>query len=143
MLAASPLLFSESVEPAPTMLCNSSMNKTMLGSLLALSITFLSLSSKLPRRLEPATMSLIFTEIMCMFAILAGTLPEAILSAKPSTIEVLPTPAGPIKTGLFFLRLDKISITLSICSSRPITGSNLLFFASSTKSSPIGFSFGF
>ena len=87
-------------------------------------------------------MSLMFTEMICMLAILAGTLPEAILSAKPSTIEVLPTPAGPIKTGLFFLRLERISITLSICSSRPITGSNLLFLASSTKSTPIGFSLG-
>src|SRR5437867_579050 len=33
--------------------------------------------------------------------------------ANPSTIAVLPTPGSPIRTGLFFLRRDRISITRS------------------------------
>ena len=36
----------------------------------------------------------------------SGTSLFIILKAKPSTIAVFPTPGSPIKTGLFFVRLD-------------------------------------
>ena len=38
-------------------------------------------------------------------------------------MAVLPTPGSPIKTGLFFVFLDKILVILLTSSSRPITGS--------------------
>ena len=44
--------------------------------------------------------------------------------ASPSTIAVLPTPGSPIRTGLFFLRRERISITRSISFWRPIVGSS-------------------
>ena len=43
--------------------------------------------------------------------------------ANPSTTAVLPTPASPIKTGLFLVRRFKISTTRLISLSRPMTGS--------------------
>src|SRR5215211_4747765 len=43
----------------------------------------------------------------------------------PSTMAVLPTPGSPIRTGLFLVRLDRISIVVSTSSARPITGSSL------------------
>ncbi len=48
--------------------------------------------------------------------------------AKPSTIAVFPTPGSPTSTGLFFVRRERICITRSISSARPITGS--IFFCS-------------
>ena len=38
---------------------------------------------------------------------------------------VFPTPGSPIRTGLFFVRRDKICMTRSISFSRPMTGSSL------------------
>ena len=46
-------------------------------------------------------------------------------SASPSTTAVLPTPGSPIRTGLFFLRLDRICMIRSISVWRPTTGSSL------------------
>ena len=54
-------------------------------------------------------------------------------------MAVLPTPASPIKTGLFFVFLESILITLRISLSLPITGSSLWFLASSTRSEPYFF----
>ena len=65
-----------------------------------------------------------------------GTLPSTILDASPSTIAVLPTPGSPTNTGLFFLRLPNICITLRISSSLPITGSNFLLIAKSVTLVP-------
>src|SRR6476469_6211705 len=45
--------------------------------------------------------------------------------ARPSTIVVLPTPGSPMRTGLFFVRRDRICMTRSISCSRPMTGSSL------------------
>src|SRR5438128_844090 len=39
-------------------------------------------------------------------------------------MAVLPTPGSPIRTGLFFLRRDRISMTRSISFCRPIVGSS-------------------
>ena len=38
----------------------------------------------------------------------SGTSPRAIFLASPSAIAVLPTPGSPIRTGLFFVRRDRI-----------------------------------
>src|SRR5437870_13889432 len=46
-------------------------------------------------------------------------------AARPSTTAVLPTPGSPIRTGLFFVRRDRICITRSISVARPTTGSSL------------------
>mgnify|MGYP007070041045 CR=1 FL=1 len=61
---------------------------------------------------------------------------EATESARPSTTAVFPTPGSPIKTGLLFVLRHKTCITLLISFSRPITGSNSPFLASSVKSVP-------
>ena len=49
-------------------------------------------------------------------------------------MAVLPTPGSPISTGLFFLRRDRISITRSISSARPMVGSSSPWRASSVRS---------
>ena len=56
--------------------------------------------------------------------------------ASPSTTAVLPTPASPIRTGLFLVRRFKISTTRAISLSRPITGSILPWRASSVMLIP-------
>ena len=52
-----------------------------------------------------------------------GTSPAAIRSANPSTTAVLPTPASPVRIGLFCRRRIRMSITWRISASRPMTGS--------------------
>ena len=84
----------------------------------------------------PWTSDTTFNEIIRLFWSLAGTEPSTISWARPSTTAVLPTPASPIKTGLFLVLLFKISITRAISLSRPITGSILPFLARAVKSVP-------
>ena len=74
--------------------------------------------------------------MILLFCNLAGTEPSTISCANPSTTAVLPTPASPIKTGLFLVLLFKISITRAISLSRPITGSIFPFLARAVKSVP-------
>ena len=52
-----------------------------------------------------------------------GTSPCAMRWAKPSTTAVLPTPASPIRIGLFCRRRISTSITWRISASRPMIGS--------------------
>ena len=52
-----------------------------------------------------------------------GTSPAAMRSAKPSTTAVLPTPASPVRIGLFCRRRVRMSMTWRISKSRPRTGS--------------------
>ena len=47
----------------------------------------------------------------------------AIRAAKPSTTAVLPTPASPVRIGLFWRRRIRMSMIWRISSSRPSTGS--------------------
>ncbi|KAG1440795.1 hypothetical protein G6F57_018911 [Rhizopus arrhizus] len=54
-----------------------------------------------------------------------GTSPATMRSARPSTTAVLPTPASPVKMGLFCRRRVRMSIIWRISASRPITGSIL------------------
>ncbi len=58
---------------------------------------------------------------------ISGTLPLAISWARPSTMAVLPTPASPSSTGLFFVRRQRIWMTRSISFLRPMTGVHLAF----------------
>mmetsp|Transcript_21653 Transcript_21653/g.56516 ORF Transcript_21653/g.56516 Transcript_21653/m.56516 type:complete len:222 (+) Transcript_21653:1746-2411(+) len=64
----------------------------------------------------------------------SGTSPLSILNAKPSTTAVLPTPGGPVKTGLFFFLLLRTWTSLRISASRPMTGSKAPCSALSTNS---------
>ncbi|KAF7838522.1 Uncharacterized protein G2W53_007004 [Senna tora] len=86
--------------------------------------TAFNLSSNSPLYFAPATSAPISNAMSLTSARLLGTSPLTILCAKPSTTAVLPTPGSPMRTGLFFVRLDKILTTLRISSSRPMTGSS-------------------
>ena len=52
-----------------------------------------------------------------------GTSPAATRRANPSTTAVLPTPASPVRIGLFWRRRVRMSAIWRISSSRPRTGS--------------------
>ncbi len=54
-----------------------------------------------------------------------GTSPAAMRSAKPSTTAVLPTPASPVRIGLFCRRRIRMSMIWRISSSRPTIGIDL------------------
>ncbi|PUU72631.1 hypothetical protein B9Z19DRAFT_1036517, partial [Tuber borchii] len=54
--------------------------------------------------------------------------------ARPSRIAVFPVPAEPMRTGLFFVRLDNTWMVLRISSSRPMTGSSFPSLARAVKS---------
>ena len=81
----------------------------MLPAALTSLIRFWIFSSKEPRYCVPASKPEISMEIISLFLIAAGTSPFTIACAKPSTTAVLPTPASPTRTGLFFVRRAKIS----------------------------------
>ena len=122
--------------PAPTMVWNSSMKSMMSGSLLTVLIMSLTLFSKSPRYLVPATTEAMSREMMRFLARTGDIDPSAILRAMPSTIADLPTPGSPISIGLFFFLRPRISITLEISLSRPTTGSSLPSAAALVKSTP-------
>ena len=123
-----------SVPPAPIIVWISSMNKIILPASSISVIIFFNLSSNSPRYLVPASNVPISSTITLLPSKLLGTFWDTILSAKPSTIAVLPTPGSPINTGLFLVLLFKISIIRVISLSRANTGSNLLLKASLVKS---------
>ena len=136
-LSMFPASIEPSAAPAPTIVCNSSMNKMMLPFASAISLsTAFKRSSNSPRYFDPATIALRSSEINLRSRSPSGTSPPTILCASPSTIAVLPTPGSPISTGLFFVRRLSTWITRRISSSRPITGSSLLCRAASVRSRP-------
>ena len=53
----------------------------------------------------------------------SGTSPRTMRKAKPSTTAVFPTPASPVRMGLFCRRRVRMSTTWRISKSRPSTGS--------------------
>ena len=63
-----------------------------------------------------------------------GTSPEAKRWAKPSTTAVLPTPASPVRIGLFWRRRSRMSMIWRISSSRPTIGSIFPLAATSVMS---------
>ncbi|KAF3940423.1 hypothetical protein ABW19_dt0204238 [Dactylella cylindrospora] len=94
--------------PNPSKLCNSSINRIISPFESSTSfITFFNLSSNSPRNFAPPTSNPRSSAITLLFNIDDGTSPCTILCAKPSIIAVLPTPAEPTITGLFFDRRDK------------------------------------
>ena len=108
---------------------------TLPASLTSL-IKFCTFSSNEPRYCVPASMLERSIEITSLLRIEAGTSPATIACAKPSTTAVLPTPASPTRTGLFFVRRLKISAVSWISLLRPITGSNKPSRASCVKLRP-------
>ena len=111
--------------PAPTKFWISSI-KTMIwpeAAWISLS-KFFNLCSNWPRCPAPAIKDIKSKESILLFNKGSGASPLAILWARPSTMAVLPTPASPIKQGLFLVRLERIWITLSISAERPTTGSS-------------------
>ena len=119
-----PISILLSAEPAPTIICISSMNNTLFGFSWTSSSNILILSSRSPLYLVPATNIVISNWNICSVKSWSGTLPDTILLAIPSTTAVLPTPASPINIGLFLLYLMSTSIHLSISYSLPIVSSN-------------------
>ena len=63
-----------------------------------------------------------------------GTSPRAMRRANPSTTAVLPTPASPVRIGLFWRRRISTSTIWRISSSRPTIGSISPFRACSVRS---------
>ena len=133
MLAASA---EPSAEPAPMMVCSSSMNRMTLPSCFTSSMALLMRSSKSPRYLVPATMPVKSRDTRRLFFSSSGTSPAWIFRAKPSATAVLPTPGSPMSTGLFLVRRHRIWMTRSISFWRPMTGSILPWAASWVKSRP-------
>ena len=130
-----PASIAPSALPAPTMVCNSSINRIICPSCLLRSLsTAFNRSSNSPRNLAPAISEPISSDSTRLFFKPSGTSPLIIRCARPSTIAVLPTPGSPISTGLFLVRRCNTWIARRISSSRPITGSSLPCSARSVKS---------
>ena len=125
-----------SAAPAPTILCISSIKTIMLPSFLISSNTRLSLSSKSPLYFAPASIDVMSSIYIFFVFSSSGTLPPAILIARPSAMAVFPTPASPTRQGLFFERLKSISITRFVSRSRPKHGSILPSCASIVRFLP-------
>ena len=115
-----------SAAPAPTTVCNSSINKIIWSwrDLISLSRALIR-SSNSPRNLVPATNEPISRASSFLPLRFPGTSSVIIRWASPSTIAVFPTPGSPIRTGLFLVRRQRTWMILLISSSRPITGSSL------------------
>ncbi len=134
MLAAST---APSAAPAPTIVCNSSMKRTISPAADSISVrTAFSRSSNSPRYFDPASSEPMSSAQTRLPFSPSGTSPATMRCASPSTIAVLPTPGSPISTGLFFVRRESTWITRRISSSRPITGSSLPPSASAVRSRP-------
>ncbi len=104
-LSMLPASIAPSLLPAPTRVCISSMKRMIWPSALATSFnTALSRSSNSPRYLAPANSDPISSDRMRLFFSVSGTSLLTIRWARPSTTAVLPTPGGPINTGLFLVR---------------------------------------
>ena len=131
MLAAST---APSAEPAPTMVCSSSMKRITLPSFFTSSMVFLMRSSNSPRYLVPATMPDRSSDRTFLSSSSSGTSAAAMRWARPSAMAVLPTPGSPIRTGLFLVRRERIWMTRWISFSRPMTGSSLPWRAASVRS---------
>ena len=132
-LAAS---MAPSAPPAPTSVCNSSMNRIVFFARRTSFITALMRSSNWPRYLVPATIMARSSTTIRLSVNRSGMLPPTTRCANPSTIAVLPTPASPSSTGLFLVRRQRIWMARSISRSRPITGSSLPWRANWVRSRP-------
>ncbi len=122
-----------SASPAPMMLWSSSMTRMTLPERLASSTTPFMRLSNWPRNCVPATMAVISSKKSSWSSNLAGTSPSMMRTAKPSAMAVLPTPASPIRAGLFLERLFRICTVRANSSSRPMMRSMRPARASSVK----------
>ena len=123
--------------PAPTIVWSSSMKTMIWPSEARISAsTAFSRSSNSPRYFVPATSEPTSSPQTRLPARPAGTSPEVIRWARPSTIAVFPTPGSPISTGLFFVRRESTWMTRRTSWSRPMTGSSLPRSAASVRSRP-------
>ena len=121
-----------STPPDPTIVCISSINIIICPFDFFTSFkTFLSLSSNSPRYLAPAIRDAMSSSQIILSFKHSGMSFFTILWARPSIIAVLPTPGSPIKTGLFFVFLDRILVMFLISSSLPMIGSILPCFTCS------------
>jgi hypothetical protein len=121
-----PASIEPSPLPAPTMVCNSSMNRITWPSCLARSLsTPFRRSSNSPRNFAPAIRAPMSSDSTRLPRRPSGTSSWMMRWANPSTMAVLPTPGSPINTGLFFVRRCSTCTTRRISSSRPMTGSSL------------------
>ena len=93
-------------------------------------------SSNSPLYLAPAMSAPMSSSMTFLSLSPRGTSPFIIRHARPSTMAVLPTPGSPIRTGLFFVLRDRISMTRRISSSLPMTGSIFPSRTSCTRSCP-------
>ncbi len=110
--------------PAPISWCASSMNMMMgFGDAFTSSITPRSRFSNSPFTPAPACSSPRSSVRSVTPCSAGGTSPEASRTAKPSTTAVLPTPASPVRMGLFCRRRVRISTIWRISLSRPRIGS--------------------
>ena len=116
-LAASPV---PAAPPAPINVWASSMNR-MIGTGLAStsSMTWRSRFSNSPLTLAPACNNPMSSERSVTLASEGGTSPSTMRRAKPSATAVLPTPASPVRIGLFWRRRNRMSMTWRISASRP------------------------
>ena len=105
ILAAS---MEPSPAPAPTRVCNSSINRIQFSCFFTSSKTFFNRSSNSPLYFVPATTEDIFKEMILQFFKISGTSLLIIRCAKPSAIAVFPTPGSPIRTGLFLFLRERI-----------------------------------
>ncbi|MNR28219.1 hypothetical protein D3C85_1455340 [compost metagenome] len=100
-----PASIAPSALPAPTIVCNSSINRMTLPSCFDRSLsTPFKRSSNSPRYFAPATSEPISSANTRRPFSPSGTSPLTIRCASPSTMAVLPTPGSPISTGLFLVR---------------------------------------
>ena len=141
------MIFAASIEPsepppAPTSVWISSRNNITFPLDLVSSRILFSRSSNCPRYCVPATIRAISIATTRLLSILSGTLPATIACAMPSAIAVLPTPASPSSTTLFFVRRERICIVRSSSLVLPITGSRSLARANAVKSRPNALSIG-
>ena len=137
-LAASPV---PAAPPAPTSVCTSSMNRMIgLGLDCTSSMTWRRRCSNSPFMLAPACSRPRSSDSSETSFSCGGTSPRASRCAKPSTTAVLPTPASPVRMGLFWRRRIRMSTICRISSSRPFTGSILPSRARAVRSAQNFFS---
>ena len=104
-LSMLPASMAPSLLPAPTIVCSSSMKRMICPSSFETSFrTAFSRSSNSPRYFAPASNAPMSSDRMRLFFRFSGTSPLMMRWASPSTTAVLPTPGGPISTGLFLVR---------------------------------------
>ena len=116
--------FCPAEPPAPIIVWASSMKMMIgIGEDLTSSMTCLSRFSNSPLMPAPACSSPRSSVRTTTFLSGPGTSPWTIRWANPSTTAVLPTPASPVRIGLFWRRRVRMSMTWRISKSRPRIGS--------------------